>query len=920
METVDIIKVDAKQAETSIKQLRAQLKAYKDEMAGLEEGSSAFLTVAAKAGAVKHQMDEINESVRGASADFGDILSTATQAGSGITAAFAGATGVMQLLGFESEDTVKAIQKLQSLMAVPQGLQGVDLAIKQISKLKEQLLQLGKDNMGAAVKDITEQLNQVYGQSLGDVGDLLQMRISPDLLAGNIKTYEDLRKAVEKNLNKVFEEDLQVPIKISNVDQIFDKNFTNRYFAGLKQFFVQVEDQINELMGLVLPKSLKSFTSWKDKLKEGFANLKGEFAILKTTFKNVFKFGKTGDASLLQLQHFHKALSGIGKVALVVVAGIALIAKAVQDLRFKELNKQVKELTQNFQILGIQIKQALTLTKDTQALAKYTQEISKQALEIQNLNNTYKQWITNQKSAANITRTSVKQQASDLTLLRTQYSTISELLRDPVLQGRVPIPDISIPTYFTDFANVAGMTEQEVENLATSIQTNLGTQLQSVGNTISTLTINLGKLEASISKAENERGSSKNLIRELKLRRDATKGILESFQAYYDELNRLGNLQLEGLSEEINYRLQIQQLAIEQKKNTLEIYNIETEGRKARNKDYDLTIEYFERHLYYLTEMQKLTKKGSAEWEKYSQEIITFGETFRKDFLEEFERNFRQVEKVPEEVDYQFEKMVEKTLNRLQENLDAWNQITGDERRLDLDWIATLDTAEFRAFKKLAGITFEVNRQFELLNETMSLFSQSSLGLGGQWSNVLGEMQQSFNSFSLAVAKGGEATFSDWAKGAANTFQMVGSFLNALSDEQDTQTKEGFKKQKAMQISATVVNMLGGIANAWASAMNPANAWMTAPGQIAVGTVMSAMIAGIGAAQIAKIAQTQFGGGASASGSAINSTIIPPVEYSSLVQGAQTEGAIKDTRVYVVESDIEGVGKKVAVQESENEY
>lgn len=110
-------------------------------------------------------------------------------------------------------------------------------------------------------------------------------------------------------------------------------------------------------------------------------------------------------------------------------------------------------------------------------------------------------------------------------------------------------------------------------------------------------------MEASIVKAENERGGSRNLVRELKLRRDATKGILESFQAYYDELNRLGNLQLEGLSEEINYRLQIQQLAIEQKKNTLEIYNIETEGRKARNKDYDLTIEYFERHLYYLTEM-----------------------------------------------------------------------------------------------------------------------------------------------------------------------------------------------------------------------------------------------------------------------------------------------------------------------------
>ena len=136
METVDIIKVDTKQAETSIKQLRAQLKAYKDEMAGLEEGSSAFLTVAAKAGAVKHQMDEINESVRGASADIGDMLSTVTQVGSGVSAAFAGAVGVMQLMGVESEETTKAIQKLQALMAIPAGLLGLDAAIKGLNRLK----------------------------------------------------------------------------------------------------------------------------------------------------------------------------------------------------------------------------------------------------------------------------------------------------------------------------------------------------------------------------------------------------------------------------------------------------------------------------------------------------------------------------------------------------------------------------------------------------------------------------------------------------------------------------------------------------------------------------------------------------------------------------------------------------------------
>lgn len=139
METVDIIKVDAKQAEASIKQLRAQLKAYKDEMAGLEEGSSAFLTVAAKAGAVKHQMDEINESVRGASADIGDMLGNVSQLGAGMSAAFAGAVGVMQLMGVESEETTKAIQKLQALMAIPAGLLGIDAAIKAMDRLQNAL-------------------------------------------------------------------------------------------------------------------------------------------------------------------------------------------------------------------------------------------------------------------------------------------------------------------------------------------------------------------------------------------------------------------------------------------------------------------------------------------------------------------------------------------------------------------------------------------------------------------------------------------------------------------------------------------------------------------------------------------------------------------------------------------------------------
>ena len=48
--------------------------------------------------------------------------------------------------------------------------------------------------------------------------------------------------------------------------------------------------------------------------------------------------------------------------------------------------------------------------------------------------------------------------------------------------------------------------------------------------------------------------------------------------------------------------------------------------------------------------------------------------------------------------------------------------------------------------------------------------------------------------------------------------------------------------------------------------------------------------------------------------------IMPPVQYSQAVQGASTEGAIANQKVYVTESDIVDTIGKVSVQETENTY
>ena len=136
MAQVEVLNIDTSSATNSLKSLRQELMAVKNEMTNLEEGSDAFLKAANKAGELKHQIDEINQSVSGASTDFGDMLGAATTALNGIIGGFTAAQGALSLFGIENEDVIKSIKQLQSLMAVGQGIAQIDTGIKAMNKLQ----------------------------------------------------------------------------------------------------------------------------------------------------------------------------------------------------------------------------------------------------------------------------------------------------------------------------------------------------------------------------------------------------------------------------------------------------------------------------------------------------------------------------------------------------------------------------------------------------------------------------------------------------------------------------------------------------------------------------------------------------------------------------------------------------------------
>lgn len=194
--------------------------------------------------------------------------------------------------------------------------------------------------------------------------------------------------------------------------------------------------------------------------------------------------------------------------------------------------------------------------------------------------------------------------------------------------------------------------------------------------------------------------------------------------------------------------------------------------------------------------------------------------------------------------------------------------------------------------------------------------------VGSAWSNVFSSINDGIASVGDSINKG-EKGWTKYGKVASAGLGVAANMLGTLADMQDTQTEEGFEKNKKLQIASATMSMLGGIVNTWQSVMSKENSWMTIWGQVAAGTTISAMMLATGLAQINQIKSTTFDGGG---GAAVTpnvtavSALQNPVQTVNEVQGASTEGEVKDQRVYVLESDIAEVTTKVNVTQSEARF
>ena len=188
-------------------------------------------------------------------------------------------------------------------------------------------------------------------------------------------------------------------------------------------------------------------------------------------------------------------------------------------------------------------------------------------------------------------------------------------------------------------------------------------------------------------------------------------------------------------------------------------------------------------------------------------------------------------------------------------------------------------------------------------------------GLSSKWGDAFAVLHQGFNQLEVDL-KSGKKDWTTWANVAASAIGAASQITQALADQQDASTEEGFEKQKKLQKASVILSGIQGSVAAVTNAIRD----LGFPAGPIVGGTMAAVISAMAAAQYAAIDRTSFeGSGTTSSAPSISVTpVVSGIDETLPTQTVVTNQ--QDQRVYILESDIQSSNKRVEVREQNTTF
>ena len=171
--------------------------------------------------------------------------------------------------------------------------------------------------------------------------------------------------------------------------------------------------------------------------------------------------------------------------------------------------------------------------------------------------------------------------------------------------------------------------------------------------------------------------------------------------------------------------------------------------------------------------------------------------------------------------------------------------------------------------------------------------------------------------FAYIQEKGGDSAGLVSA-GFMEALYSASAIIGAIQEGIDTTTREGFERNKKLQIANAVIQTLVGVTTALSGAFTT----KSGPWDIALAAIQASTIAATGAIQVANIKkQTYNGEGGDVSNPSVNPRLDlsqnMPVQYTrDLLSDSELTNINQEQKVYVTETDITNTQNKVRVAES----
>lgn len=311
-----VISIDTKSSNKSINSLKKDIDALSSSLNDLEIGTKEYNETLALLGKRQSEFNKINEQIARSSRTTAQRFESVAKISTGLASGYGAATAAITLFGKESEDLNKVMVKLQSTIALVQGVGGIKDLLEELPTLGNWFKKLtdfispfntGLNNAAKNLNQIdTSKLNSI-GTSVGNVGTELGniSKVVKDLEGTNI----NLRGGMVQGMLGTPAEISATNKSVSNTIPIIGKlgETAKKSFEEVKPTFTTVAEFLKE--------AAKETGTPAERMQKAAKRLGVDLAELKENVeKGIPTLRKGAEAQKAMAEASEQAASGVGKV------------------------------------------------------------------------------------------------------------------------------------------------------------------------------------------------------------------------------------------------------------------------------------------------------------------------------------------------------------------------------------------------------------------------------------------------------------------------------------------------------------------------------------------------------------------------------------------------------------------------------